>query len=40
MCPCNPAIIQVKYVPGLYGVKYVHVTQQDNRLYVYLGYIM
>ena len=34
MCPCNPAIIQAKYGPGLYGAKYAHVTQQDNKLYV------
>ena len=40
MCPFNPAIIQAKYVPDLYGVKYAHVTQQDNRLYVCLGCIV
>ena len=40
MCTCNPAIIQAKYGPGLYGAKYAHVTQQDNKLYVCLGYIM
>ena len=34
MCPCNPGIIQAKYVPMLYGAKYVHLTQQDNRLYI------
>ena len=27
--------MQAKYVPMLYGAKYVHLTQQDNYIYVF-----